>query len=118
VKKEGYQPGADRLASKTRGTSRIKSFFLESLARGLHIASDPPGADVFHQWRQAIGQTPVTLPLAAGQYNLVLRLQGYDPFVSSVQVKDNSQTQISTKLNLRSSNHVAWATSRNRSCRR
>jgi hypothetical protein len=51
----------------------------------------------------------VTLPLAAGQYNLVLRLQGYDPYVGTVQVRDNSQTQINTKLNERTHNHVAWA---------
>jgi hypothetical protein len=36
-------------------------------------------------------------------------MQGYDPFVSTVQVKDNSQTQINTKLSVRSNNHVAWA---------
>jgi len=108
VKKEGYQPVQTALQVR-QGDVADQKLSLESLARGLHIASDPPGADVFINGAKQSGQTPVTLPLAAGQYNLVLRLQGYDPFVSSVQVKDNSQTQINTKLNLRSSNHVAWA---------
>jgi eukaryotic-like serine/threonine-protein kinase len=108
VKKEGYQPVQTALQVR-QGDVANQKLSLESLARGLHIASDPPGADVFINGAKQSGQTPVTLPLAAGQYNLVLRLQGYDPFVASVQVKDNSQTQINTKLNLRSSNHVAWA---------
>jgi hypothetical protein len=82
---------------------------LESLAKGLYVTSDPPGADVFINGAKQSGQTPVTLPLAAGQYNLVLRLQGYDPYVGSVQVKENVQTQLNTKLSERSNNHIAWA---------
>jgi hypothetical protein len=39
----------------------------------------------------------------------VLRLQGYDPYVGSVQVKENVQTQHNTKLTERSNNHIAWA---------
>jgi hypothetical protein len=39
----------------------------------------------------------------------VLRLQGYDPYVGGVQVKENIQTQIRTKLNERSLTHIAWA---------
>ncbi len=108
VKKEGYQPVQTALQVR-QGDVADQKLSLESLARGLYIASDPPGADVFINGAKQSGQTPVTLPLAAGQYNLVLRLQGYDPFVGSVQVKDNSQTQINTKLNVRSNNHVAWA---------
>jgi len=108
VKKEGYQPVQTALQVR-QGDVADEKLSLESLARGLYVASDPPGADVFINGAKQSGQTPVTLPLAAGQYNLVLRLQGYDPFVGSVQVKDNSQTQINTRLNVRSSNHVAWA---------
>jgi hypothetical protein len=36
-------------------------------------------------------------------------MQGYDPYVGSVQVKDNVQTQLNTRLNQRSNNHIAWA---------
>ena len=108
VKKEGYQPVQTALQVR-QGDVADQKLSLESLARGLYVVSDPPGADVFINGAKQSGQTPVTLPLAAGQYNLVLRLQGYDPFVGTVQVKDNSQTQINTKLNVRSNNHVAWA---------
>src|SRR6266481_3236350 len=108
VKKEGYQPVQTALQVR-QGDVADQKLSLESLARGLRIATDPPGADVFINGAKQSGQTPVTLPLAAGQYNLVLRLQGYDPFVGSAQVKENVQTQLNTKLNERSHIHIAWA---------
>ena len=108
VKKDGYQSVQTALQVREGGVSDQK-LSLESLAKGLYVASDPPGADVFINGAKQSGQTPVTLPLAPGQYNLVLRLQGYDPYVGSVQVKENVQTQLRTKLNERSSSHVAWA---------
>jgi eukaryotic-like serine/threonine-protein kinase len=108
VRKEGYQPVQTAL-QVTQGSVADQKVSLESLAKGLYITSDPPGADVFINGAKQSGQTPVTLPLAAGQYNLVLRLQGYDPYVSSVQVKENVQTQIAAKLNEHSHNHIAWA---------
>jgi len=108
VRKDGYQPVQTALQVRQGGVSDQK-ISLESLAKGLYITSDPPGADVFINGAKQSGQTPVTLPLAAGQYNLVLRLRGYDPYVGSVQVKDNVQTQLNTKLNERSHNHIAWA---------
>jgi hypothetical protein len=108
VKKDGYQPIQTALQVKQGGVADEK-LSLESIAKGLYVASDPPGADVFINGAKQSGQTPVTLPLAAGQYNLVLRLQGHDPYVSSVQVKENVQTQLRTKLNERSMVHIAWA---------
>jgi serine/threonine protein kinase len=108
VKKDGYQPIQTALQVK-EGAVADQKLGLESLAKGLYITSDPPGADVFINGAKQSGQTPVTLPLAAGTYNLVLRLPGYDPYVGSVQVKENVQTQLNTKLNERSNNHVAWA---------
>ena len=108
VKKDGYQPVQTALQVKQGGVADQK-LSLESLAKGLYITSDPPGADVFINGAKQSGQTPVTLPLAAGQYNLVLRLPGHDPYVGSVQVKENVQTQIITKLTERSTIHIAWA---------
>jgi hypothetical protein len=108
VKKDGYQPIQTALQVKQGGVADEK-LSLESLAKGLYLVSDPPGADVFINGAKQSGQTPVTLPLAAGQYNLVLRLQGYDPYVGGVQVKENVQTQLHTKLNERSMTHIAWA---------
>ncbi len=108
VKKDGYQPIQTALQVK-QGSVSDEKLSLESLAKGLYVVSDPPGADVFINGAKQSGQTPVTLPLAAGQYNLVLRLQGYDPYVGSVQVKENVQTQIRTRLNERSLTHIAWA---------
>jgi hypothetical protein len=108
VKKDGYQPIQTALQVR-QGSVSDEKLSLESLAKGLYVSSDPPGAEVFINGAKQSGQTPVTLPLAAGQYNLVLRLQGYDPYVGGVQVKENIQTQIRTKLNERSLTHIAWA---------
>jgi serine/threonine protein kinase len=109
VKKEGYQSVQTALQVKAGAVSDQK-MSMESLAKGLYVTSQPPGADVFINGAKQSGQTPVTLPLAAGQYNLVLRLQGYEPYAGSVQVKENKQTEVAVTLNERSSNgHVAWA---------
>jgi len=108
VRKNGYQPVQTALQVK-EGVVSDQKLALESLTKGLYVSSDPPGADVFINGAKQSGQTPVTLPLAAGQYNLVLRLQGYDPYVGSVQVKENIPTQVNTKLTERSTNHIAWA---------
>jgi hypothetical protein len=108
VRKEGYQPVQTALQVK-QGKVADQRLSMESIAKGLLVTSDPPGADVFINGAKQSGQTPVTLPLAAGQYNLVLRLPGHDPYVGSVQVKDNVQTQLSTKLTQRSTTRVAFA---------
>ena len=108
VKKDGYQPVQTALQVRAGDVSDQK-LRLESLTKGLFISTDPVGADVFINGAKQSGQTPVTLPLAPGQYNLVLRLQGYDAYSGTVQVKDNVQTQLSTKLTEKSNNRVAWA---------
>jgi hypothetical protein len=50
----------------------------------------------------------VTLPLAPGQYNIVLRKPGYEAYAGSVQVGD-IQTRLDATLNEKSVSHVAWA---------
>jgi hypothetical protein len=108
VKKEGYRPIETALQVKANSVSDQK-LNLESLATGLFLSSDPAGADVFINGAKQSGQTPVTLPLAAGDYKLTLRLQGYDPYSTPVQVKDNAQTEMALKLSAKSSGRVAWA---------
>jgi serine/threonine protein kinase len=108
VKKDGYRPVETALQVKANDVSDQK-LNLESLAKGLFLSSDPPGADVLIDGAKQSGQTPLTLPLAPGEYNLTLRLQGYEPYNGKVQVKDNAQTELALKLNARSNNRVAWA---------
>jgi hypothetical protein len=108
VKKEGYRPIETALQVKANSVSDQK-LNLESLAMGLFLSSDPAGADVFINGAKQSGQTPVTLPLAAGDYKLTLRLQGYDPYSTAVQVKDNAQTELALKLSAKSNGRVAWA---------
>jgi eukaryotic-like serine/threonine-protein kinase len=109
VRKDGYQPVQTALQVKAGDVSDQK-FSMELLIKGLFISTQPPGADVFINGAKQSGQTPVNLPLAAGQYNLVLRLPGYDPYVGSVQVKDNVQTRLEdVRLVQRSNSHIAFA---------
>jgi len=108
VQKEGYQPVQTALQVKS-GDAQDQKIKLESLAKGIYISSQPPGADVFINGAKQAGQTPVTLPLAAGQYNLVLRLEGYQPYAGPIQVKDNIQTQLNVPLREKSAGRIAWA---------
>jgi hypothetical protein len=108
VQKEGYQSVQTALQVKS-GDAQDQKIKLESLAKGIYINSQPQGADVFINGAKQSGQTPVTLPLAPGQYNLVLRLPGYEPYAGSVQVKDNIQTQLNVPLSEKSTTRVAWA---------
>ncbi|HEX4544939.1 MAG TPA: PEGA domain-containing protein [Candidatus Acidoferrum sp.] len=108
VQKDGYQSVQTALQVK-KGDVQDQKIKLESLAKGILIISQPPGADVFINGAKQSGQTPVTLPLAPGQYNLVLRLPGYEAYAGNIQVKDNIQTQLNATLNEKSANRVAWA---------
>ncbi len=108
VQKDGYQPVQTALQVKS-GDSQDQKIKLESLAKGIYISSQPPGADVFINGAKQSGQTPVTLPLAPGQYNLVLRRSGYEPYAGGIQVKDNIQTQLNVPLSEKSAARVAWA---------
>ena len=78
------------------------------LAQGLLVTSDPAGADVFLNGDKQLGQTPMTLQLAPGKYNVVLRLPGYDAYSGSVQVRDEVQTRVDATLREKNG-HVAWA---------
>jgi hypothetical protein len=108
VQKDGYQSVQTALQVK-KGDVQDQTIKLESLAKGIFISSQPPGADVFINGAKQSGQTPVTLPLAPGQYNLVLRLPGYEAYAGGIQVKDNIQTQLNATLTEKSANRVAWA---------
>ena len=107
VLKSGFQPMRTVLQLEA-GKSVDQKVQLEPLAHGLLVISDPAGADVFINGDKQSGQTPVTLPLAAGKYNLVLRLAGYEAFSSQVQVQDDGQSKVTAELHQKSG-HVAWA---------
>lgn len=108
VQKDGYQSVQTALQVKG-GEAQDQKIKLESLAKGIFISTQPPGADVFINGAKQSGQTPVTLPLAPGQYNLVLRLPGYEAYAGNIQVKDNIQTQLHVTLTEKSATRVAWA---------
>ena len=108
VKKDGYRPVQTALQVKL-GEVQDQKLKLEPLTLGLYVVSVPPGADVFINGAKQSGQTPVSLPLAPGPYNLVLRLAGYGAYAGEVQVKDGVQTQMSVQLREKDASKVAWA---------
>ncbi len=108
IQKEGYKTVQTAVELRA-GEAPEQNYQLESVAKGLLVNTRPPGAEVFINGAMQSGRTPVTLPLAAGQFNLVLRLNGYEPFVGQTEVKDNSQTTLNVELKPRSLPHVAWA---------
>lgn len=108
IRKDGYLAVQTAFELKA-GQVLDRKFNLEALAKGLLVSSRPPGADIFINGAKQSGQTPATLPLAPGQYDLVLRLSGYDAYSGHVQVKENIQTTLDVELKPRSESHVAWA---------
>jgi serine/threonine-protein kinase len=108
VTKDGYQAVESALQVAANGVSDQK-LKLVSLASGLLLNSNPAGADIFINGAKQSGQTPATLPLSPGNYNLVLRLQGYEAYAGTVQVHDNVQTQLGVKLTEKSNSRVAFA---------
>ena len=107
VRKAGFQPVQTALQVRS-GDSLEQKVQLEPLAQGLFIASQPAGADVFINGDKQSGQTPLTVPLAPGKYNLVLRLSGYDAYVSQIEVRSDGQSKVSAELHQKNG-HIAWA---------
>ncbi len=108
VRKEGYRPVQTALQIRA-GDVVDQKIPLESLAKGLYLSTRPPGADVFIDGAKQSGQTPMTLPLGPGQFNLVVRLEGYEAYSGQVQVKNNIQTQMAVELTTRRVARTAWA---------
>jgi eukaryotic-like serine/threonine-protein kinase len=107
VQKAGYQPVQTALQVKS-GDALDQKVQLEPLAQGLFIASQPAGADVFINGDKQSGQTPLTVPLAPGKYNLVLRLSGYDAYVSQIEVRSDGQSKVNAEFHQKNG-HIAWA---------
>jgi eukaryotic-like serine/threonine-protein kinase len=107
VVKAGFQPLRTVLQLEA-GKNVDQRIELEPLAQGLSVTSEPAGADVFINGDKQSGETPVTLPLAPGKYNLVLRLQGYEAYSSTVQVREDGQSKVQAELH-RKDGHIAWA---------
>jgi eukaryotic-like serine/threonine-protein kinase len=108
ISKDGFSPLQTALELKS-GEVLDQKLHLEAIVKGLFVSSEPAGADVFINGAKQSGQTPTTIPLAQGQYDLVLRLPGYEAYSGHIVVKDNTQTKIDASLREKSQVHVAWA---------
>ena len=78
VTKGRFFSGADRPGPETRPSTGPKTSS-RSDRKGLLVTSRPAGADIFINGAKQSGQTPPPFP-CSGQYDLVLRLQGYQAY--------------------------------------
>jgi hypothetical protein len=63
------------------------------------FSSAPTGADVYID--NAIqGITPVTLPMKAGQYRIMMRLNGYNDWTTTVNLTPGDTTHVAAQMNL------------------
>ena len=108
IRKDGYSTLQTALELKA-GQTLDQKIHLEAVAKGLYVNSRPAGADIFINGAKQSGQTPATLPLAPGQYDLVLRYPGYEAYAGHVQVNDNVQTTLDAELKEKPAGRVAWA---------
>ncbi len=61
------------------------------------IRSDPAGAEIFLDGK-FIGNAPANLQLAAGTYNVSVKLQGYEPWQRELTVISGSETGVQANL--------------------
>ncbi len=102
-----YDDTANSTAS-SEDSSKPQPIQSQPIAQGLLVTSEPPGADVFLNGDKQPSQTPLSLPLKPGKYNIVLRLPGYEAYSGSVQVRDDGQAKVEATLHPKNG-HVAWA---------
>jgi serine/threonine-protein kinase len=107
VGKAGYKPVQTPLVIAA-GEILDQRIQLEATAEGLFVSSHPSGADIFLDGAKQSGPTPATLVLGPGQYNLVVKKPGFDPYAGQVQVKTGVLTTLDVEL-APSSTRVAWA---------
>ena len=108
IRRDGYSAVQTALELKS-GQTLDQKIHLEALAKGLYVTSRPAGADIFINGAKQSGQTPAMLPLAPGQYDLVLRYPGYEAYAGHIQVKDNVQTTLDAELKEKLAGRIAWA---------
>jgi hypothetical protein len=111
VQKDGYSP-LQTAVELHAGQAQDQKLHLEAIAKGLFVSTQPAGAEIFINGAKQSGPTPATIPLASGQYDLVLRMPGYNAYSEHIQVNDNGQTVREVQLKERTEaqqSHVAWA---------
>jgi hypothetical protein len=71
---------------------------VERLTTGLYVTSHPSGADIFINGKKEVSQTPAAVPVRGGEYDVVLRLDGYRDYAETVQLTDGHSMQLDVRL--------------------
>ena len=62
------------------------------------VTSEPAGANIFVNGQRQSARTPTTLDLPAGTYRIVVTKQGFDPFLTQVQIQPGKPAQVDAQL--------------------
>lgn len=95
---------------RRRAVARELLAELEGVLASIHIACEQSGADLFVDGLHT-GQTPLDAPLrlAAGQYELELRLDGFSTYRQSLEVFGGQELNLDVELNtIRPPWHRTW----------
>ncbi len=93
---EGFKPWEQRV-SAVKGRSHPVHAVLEPLTIPLEIRSTPPGARILIDGEEK-GRTPLTVPLPAGRYRLVLEKPGYHSWEGSLKVREKFSKPLNIRL--------------------
>lgn len=105
---DGHLP-VTRVEELRSGATAFPHFRLTEVRGGsAHVISFPP-AEVFHGDR-SLGHTPVTVPLPAGQQELLLRRDGFRDLTVPVDVRNNRVTRVTMTLQAVREPLVYWET--------
>src|SRR5690625_1801249 len=106
LRKEGHMP-ASRVEELRSGSTAFPHFRLTELRGGsAHVVSSP-SAEVFHG-EERLGSTPLTVPLPAGQQELLLVREGFRDLPVSVDVRNNRVSRVTLSLQAEREPLVFW----------
>jgi DNA-binding beta-propeller fold protein YncE len=89
IEKEGYR--AEKAVLSLTGPKTIKTFELQSVARMIHVDSDPKGASVFLDGRDSGKMTDCDLGLVPyGSHKLIAKKPGYGDWEQDLVVEEGS----------------------------
>ena len=94
----GYQSFRTSVQVRPGETTAINANLIPVVQNGLlQINSNPPGAQVLLNGR-VVGNTPLSLTVQPGRYDIELRLGGYQPFRASVAVASGQTVPVNANL--------------------
>jgi hypothetical protein len=98
LRQSGYEVFRQSVSVAAGQTVNVTANLAQQAVNGLlSIASNPQGGQVLINGR-VVGNTPTNVSVQPGQYNIEIRLSGYDVFRTSVSVSNGQTVNINAPL--------------------